>query len=109
MKATEEQLATQLRSFENNINSETLKELEQRRQLALHAGSRSFLRRWALPSASAAFASALLLMVFLLPQLPGIPGLSNDSRVESFSENIELYENLEFYSWLAEAGLNESG
>ncbi|MEH6543839.1 MAG: hypothetical protein V7721_07845 [Porticoccaceae bacterium] len=105
---TEEQLATALHSLENNLDSATVRELAERRQIALDAASTPLWQCWILPS-GAAFASALLLAIFLSPLMSSIPGFDDDATTVQLSENIELYEDFEFYSWLANAELNEHG
>ena len=103
-----EQLAATLHSLENNLDSATVQELAERRQIALDTASTPLWQRWILPS-GAAFASALLLAIFLSPLMSSISGFNDDATNTQLSENIELYEDLEFYSWLANAELNEHG
>lgn len=108
--ADEQNLAKHLHHLENSLDAETLRELGERRDLALNMASRLAWQRWALPSASAAFASALLLIVFLSPLFPVTQDSSdadfkNNNSEALLLENIELYEDLEFYSWLAESEL----
>jgi len=58
----------------------------------------------------AAFLAAAVMLgvagtVVLLPKTPSPipPGLMTDSGILSNTDSLDLYENLEFYQWLAEA------
>lgn len=112
LKEMDKQLNEQLMHLENNIGTATAHELAERRQFALEAVATPYWQRWALPSAGAAFASLLLLAVFLSPLFPsGSPSvleLNREASSKQLTENIELYEDLEFYFWLANSELNES-
>jgi hypothetical protein len=91
-----------------NLDRETKRRLERIRLDALSAAermeARSFLpSRWATVGAIAATATAAVAIFFWLRTSPGdFPSKHiEDFEMITSTENIELYENLEFYRWLA--------
>ena len=100
----EQNLQSDLRHSEQLVDSVQLQQLAAVRQQAIEAMPanvalpRHRLRRLLWPTAGMALASVLLL-VLALPFSPFKPTLSN----ESLSDNRELYDDLEFYYWLADS------
>ncbi len=99
----EQNLQSDLRHSEQAVDSAQLQQLAAFRQQALQAMPanvalpRHRLRRLLWPTAGMALAS-ILLLVLVLPFSAFKPTLSN----EYLSDNMELYNDLEFYYWLAD-------
>lgn len=96
----EQRLQSDLRHSEQAIDAEHLQQLAGFRQQALENTTlaRRHLRRFLWPGAGMALAS-LLLLVLALPLSPLDPSAAN----EYLSDNLELYDDLEFYYWLADS------
>ncbi|MBQ0721038.1 MAG: hypothetical protein KBT88_03635 [Gammaproteobacteria bacterium] len=98
----EQGLQNDLRHGEQAIDTQQMARLSALRQQALHVQPASTtamprrLRRLLWPSAGMALAS-ILVLVLTLPFSP----FSATSSNEYLSDNFELYEDLEFYYWLA--------
>jgi hypothetical protein len=91
-----------------NLDSQTKKRLERIRLDALAAARRTEAKfflppRWITASALATAAIAGVAIFFWLRASPGnFPGKQvEDFEIITSTENIEFYENLEFYRWLA--------
>ncbi len=99
----EQGVQSDLRHSEQLVDADQLRQLAAFRQQALEAMlanvalPRHRLRPLLWPTAGMALAS-ILLLVLALPFSPFKPTLLN----ESLSDNRELYDDLEFYYWLAE-------
>ncbi len=95
----EQTLQRELRDNERAIDTNVLKQLADFRQQALDnpAPDPRRLRRFLLPTVGMALASSLVLLL-AMPLSPLGPTKANDS----LSENLDLYNDLEFYYWLAD-------
>ena len=99
----EQDLQTRLRHNEQTIDTENLTQLADIRQQALGLQLTSKTnpphrwRRFSWPTAGMALAS-LLVIVLATPLSP----FTSPSSIEYLSDNVELYDDLEFYYWLAE-------
>jgi len=99
----EQGVQSDLRHSEQLVDADQLRQLAAFRQQALEAMPanvalpRHRLRPLLWPTAGMALAS-ILLLILALPFSPFKPTLLN----ESLSDNRELYDDLEFYYWLAE-------
>lgn len=106
-------LSESLSHLENNLDEATHRELMERRRMAFQtASSRPSRRRWLLPAVSAAFASLMFVVLSfsLDPSLkPDFLDIYFNKEQTGFltTEKIELYDNIEFYSWLADSTINE--
>lgn len=103
----ERELGGALRRGEAQMDAATRAELARIRRQAIRVSGGKFWfahRAWAWPTAGVALAS-LVLMVFALFHQPNGAG---SSAPEQLSNNIDLYENLDFYYWLTEpdSGMN---
>lgn len=88
-----------LRTLEAHIDPQTARRLAAARRAALErASTRRLGPRWLAPITGAALACGLTLWI-LAPQIR----LANPEPPNALSsaESIELYEHLDFYSWLA--------
>ncbi len=96
----EQSLQSDLRHSEQAIDVENLQQLAGFRQQALESATRAprRLRRFLWPTAGMALAS-ILVLVLALPLSPLGPTAAN----EYVSDNLELYDDLEFYYWLADS------
>ena len=95
----EKSLQSDLRHSEQAVDAEHLQQLAGVRQLALENATPAprRLRRFLWPTAGMALAS-ILVLVFAMPFSPLGPTAAN----EYLSDNLELYDDLEFYYWLAD-------
>tara|TARA_R110000787_G_scaffold100000_4_gene204809 strand:- start:154 stop:492 length:339 start_codon:yes stop_codon:yes gene_type:complete len=103
----EVQLRTHLLSAERNIDPQMAGQLTAARKRALNTTANPWVNRFrkaVWPTAGMALASALVVMVILMPlsphQIPDKLAVDNQGN-----DSLELLENLDFYYWLAE---NES-
>ncbi len=86
-----------LRQSEAELDANVTRQLQQARQRAIESRGTLPLPSFLLPATGIATASLLALVLVYLP-LNGQPEIEGDL----FStENMELYEHLEFYHWLA--------
>ena len=100
----ERQWQRELRCREENLDPDIIERLAWARQRALETPGRPrWQRRWLLPASGMAFASALSLWVVLPSWLPTAiwPSPSENVSMDSTAAAEDLYENLEFYRWLA--------
>jgi hypothetical protein len=98
-------LAEELKASEDKLDMATLSRLNQARQRALEqAGetSRFGLTGW-LSIAGGVFASLLVVTLFVIPPVTqDISLLKEQDLSVALDNNWELYDDLEFYEWLAE-------
>lgn len=105
-KSPEQLLAERLRDSEQSLDTDTVTRLAQLREQALQEGGRQQgLPHWQgwLVAASVA---AIALLVALPQRQPSAPlqdvdTLEEMALQEGLDEDLDLYENLEFYEWLA--------
>lgn len=119
-KMSDEQFAEQAKQlFDNSVeqlDTATLSRLNQGRHAALEVlqGNRvtATWGRW-LPVTSAAGVAAAVLVTVMLAQGPDAVTLPADSVVDFEilleGENLEMIENLEFYSWLDSTDMDSQG
>ena len=102
----EQNIQSDLRHSEQAIDVEHLQQLSGFRQQALESTTRAprRFRRYLWPAAGMALAS-ILVLVIALPLSPLGPTAAN----EYVSDNLELYDDLEFYYWLADNEQNLRG
>lgn len=104
----EQELGRTLRHGELQMDAATRADLARIRHQAIHVSGGKFWfahRTWTWPTAGVALAS-LVLMVFTLFHQPNGAG---SSAPEQLSNNIDLYENLDFYYWLTESDSGMKG
>ena len=102
--------------FDNSVeelDAATLSRLNQGRHAALEAlhGSRPLAAwgRW-VPLTGVAAAVLVTVMLVRAPEVATLPGDAvADFEILLEGENFELYEDLEFYSWLDSADLDATG
>jgi len=103
----EQDIQTRLRHSEQTLDTENLTQLADIRQqtLDLHLTSKTNpphrWRHFSWPAAGMALASLLVIVLVTL-----LSPFTPPSSIEHLSGNVELYDDLEFYYWLAE---NEQG
>jgi len=98
----EQDLQSDLRHSEQAVEAQHIQQLSDFRQQTLRASlsntsPRYRLRRFLWPTASMTLAS-LLVLVLATPLSP----FSSAPLNEQLSDKVELYDDLEFYYWLAE-------
>lgn len=97
-----------LRDSERSIPQGLTNRLTQARKAALSTSAAKARHRssW-LPFSSLAVAS-LVAVVLIWPVVqPGIEGFASGDPLAV--ENIEMYQNLDFYHWLSQQGFNSNG
>jgi len=90
-----------------DLDGASVSRLNRARQAALHSARRAQSPRWLWPATWAgAFALTLVIALWprLLPDTPAMPssnvGAAEDFQMLASSEELELYEELDFYAWL---------
>jgi len=107
MNEFEKNVRSELRAAERELDPETITAIcNLRKDVLAHARPRR-LRRLFVPAFSMAMASVVAMVLVFSPSLdqgdsiaPGNPKLS---------ENADLYEDMDFYYWLAQAGDDMKG
>lgn len=104
----ERQLQENLNQIEQNLDSELSRRLYQARRAAIaQAGTPAPRFKYFKPALAASAASLLAVaMLISSPQTPMEDIITNgakDAELISSQEDLELYQDLEFYSWLAVA------
>ena len=102
--AFEKQSQHLLRQSESQLDADTTRRLNESRQLALASKKYSALPSFVLPATGMIAASLVALGIIYLPLNP----VSENSDPLT-TDNIELYQDLEFYHWLAEQEDNLNG
>lgn len=97
-----------LRNSERQIPQDIQERLRMARRSALsHSSSRERPRRVWLSFSGVALAS-LVALVLVWPELQ--PGTDNfPANDPLMSENLEMYQNLDFYYWLSQQGFSSNG
>ncbi|MEP3856463.1 MAG: hypothetical protein ABJM39_05400 [Porticoccus sp.] len=101
MTDLEKQLQDTLRHSENELDSATAHRLVVARNSALNAVNQ---RRWPgffIPVVSMAAISLVAVILVFLPPTQNLQQNSSPEEEFMLSEEIDLYEDMEFYSWLA--------
>jgi Tfp pilus assembly protein PilN len=99
MKEFETQMRDVLRRSERELDTDTVQHLAQARSHAMNAAASK--RRFFMPVTGMALASVVALVLVLSPNFQDnqTTPLSNDEML--LSEGIDLYEDMDFYYWLA--------
>ena len=101
-----ERIRQQLDNRARDLDAATLSRLNQSRLVALQAAAKPMQRPWLWPATLAsAFSLALAVAIWprLLPEplpTPSAGTLPEDFSMLAGTENLELYEELDFYAWL---------
>ena len=104
----EKQLQDDLHTLEEETGSQDIFRLAQARNTALH-GKKPHHPRLIWPTMAATTASVMLAVFLVGPWSPGeqaVP-LANEQLI--YDESVDLYEDLDFYYWLAEETENTTG
>ena len=102
MNEFERTVRDDLRTLERRLDSRTARALEAGRGKALAAARKRRLPSFLMPAAGMAAASVVALVLLLSPEHQnGVQAPADDPRL---SENVDFYEDLDFYYWLAESG-----
>lgn len=119
-----ESLKSQLRESESSIDNDTLARLHQARRVALDALPGTDIKRdtqqpvialadwhnWLLPAGSVAATVAIAVLMFNLAAITREPqsrvenetlSVMDDMAILSAPDEIDLYQDLEFYEWLS--------
>jgi hypothetical protein len=96
-----------------NLDAGTQSKLTRMRHKALDAGERKGfdIRQWfTLPVAGWATACLIVLGLAIYMQQPnGATPLLEDIELLAAEDNLEFYDSLEFYAWLAEENIDAAG
>ena len=96
-----------------NLDAGTQSKLTRMRHQALDTGERKGfdIRQWfTLPTAGWATACILVLGLVIYMQQPnGATPLLEDIELLAAEDNLEFYDSLEFYAWLAEENIDAAG
>jgi len=109
MNDLEKQLQDTLRHSENGLDAATARRLVAARTTALSAVNQ---RRWPgffIPVISMAAVSLVAVMLVFSPPTQKLQQNSSPQEELMLSEEIDLYEDMEFYSWLASDTSNLKG
>ena len=109
MNDFERQMQHVLRRSEHDIDDDTARRLAEARGVALSANKQR-IPRFFVPATGMALASVLALVLVLSPEAPTSGEKSAASREEALlSEPVDLYEDMDFYYWLAREENNLQG
>lgn len=109
MTKLEKQLQDTLRHSENALDSATARRLASARTAAFDAINQ---RRWPgffVPVIGMAAASLLAVILVFAPATQNLQQHGSPQEESLLSEEIDLYEDMEFYSWLASDTSNLKG
>ena len=111
MNQLEDQLRDQLRRSEQDIDPQTTRRLSQARDsaLALSTGNNPWWRSQFTLTRGVALASVLAFAVVLYPTVPGNDFSPAGGASYISSEGDDLYENIDFYLWMANSENNLAG
>ena len=98
-----------LRRSERDIDDSTARDLAAARASALGARSKQRVARFFVPATGMALASILALVLVLSPDSPDNRNPSASPEEALFSESMDLYEDMDFYYWLAREENNLQG
>ena len=106
MSDFEKKMQEVLRRSERELDTDTTQRLVQARTQALDGTSQRQTPRFFVPVTGMALASVLALVLVLSPNVQN-PQQNQDDVL--LSEGLDLYEDMEFYSWLASEENNLQG
>jgi hypothetical protein len=108
MNEFEKNARDQLRAAERELNPQTLAALAaMRKDVLTQVKPRGLLPRFALPAFGMAMASVVAMVLVFSPGSEKQGNYSPDNP--KLSDNIELYEDMDFYNWLAQSGYDVKG
>ncbi|WP_461515652.1 hypothetical protein [Porticoccus sp.] len=109
MNDFERHMQSVLRRSERDIDDDSAQRLANARRHALNATRKQRVARFFVPATSMALASILALALVLSPDMQD-NGKSQSKQEEALlSEPIDLYEDMDFYYWLAREDGNLKG
>jgi uncharacterized protein DUF3619 len=106
MSDFEKKMQEVLRRSERELDTDTTQRLAQARTQALDGASQRRTPRFFVPVTGMALASVLALVLVLSP---GVQSPQQNQDDVLLSEGLDLYEDMEFYSWLASKENNLQG
>lgn len=106
MNNNDEQMGTALREEERQLDARVTARIAAARRRALAHPVQPWLQHWMAPMAGAAVLAGVLGVGVLLPGQLAEPEQTATVRAV---ENPEFYQDLEFYLWLADAGVGDHG
>ncbi|WP_339642691.1 hypothetical protein [uncultured Porticoccus sp.] len=109
MTDLEKQLQDTLRHSENGLDAATARRLVAARNTALNAVNQHKWPRVFIPVVSMAAISLVAVILVFSPPTQNLQQNSSPQEELMLSEEIDLYEDMEFYSWLASDTSNLKG
>ena len=105
----EKQMQTVLRDSESQLDTQTIRSLANARSEAMNESKKSYSSRFFMPVTGMALASVIALVLVLSPDFYSnqTPALDNEELL--LSEGMDLYEDMDFYYWLASEENNLNG
>jgi len=97
----EKQMRDVLRSSERELDSSTVQQLANARSEALKSATKRYTPRFFMPVTGMALASVIALVLVLSPNLQDNQTVPVGQDEILLSEGIDLYEDMDFYYWLA--------
>lgn len=101
LSEAEKQMRDVLRSSERELDSSTMQQLANARSEALKSATKRHTPRFFMPVTGMAVASVIALILVLSPNLQDNQTMPAGQDDVLLSEGIDLYEDMDFYYWLA--------
>ncbi len=110
-KLFEKELQATLRHSEQDISPDLDQRIANARRAALLTDPKSRSSKLLWPAFTTAMATVVLVAVFITPDFIGNHVLDSGTDEQVANSEVDLYEELEFYQWLAEneAGVDDHG
>jgi hypothetical protein len=105
----EKQMRDALRASERDLDTDTAQRLSQARSYALNTADKPQPARFFMPATGVALASVIALVLVLSPNLQDSQTTPAGNDEMLLSEGIDLYEDMDFYYWLASEDSNLKG
>lgn len=109
MNDFERQMQQVLRRSERDIDDQTIQELASARTAALSARNKQRVPRFFVPATGMALASILAVVLIMSPDMMERTSTSGGQEEVLLGESMDLYEDMDFYYWLAREDSNLQG
>ncbi|TNF07756.1 MAG: hypothetical protein EP323_02690 [Gammaproteobacteria bacterium] len=109
MNDFERQMQQVLRRSERDIDDQSIQNLATARAAALGARDKQRVPRFFVPATGMALASILAVVLVVTPDLRESVNTNGIQEEALLSESMDLYEDMDFYYWLAREDSNLQG
>ncbi len=109
MNDFERQMQQILRRSERDIDDQIIQKLASARETALGARNKQRVPRFFVPATGMALASILAVVLVMSPDLMETTNSNGGQEEALLSESMDLYEDMDFYYWLAREDSNLQG